>query len=267
MKKTLVVIVIFGGLLVGADFVLAAVAENRIAAQTSDQFELSEDPDVTVHGFPFTTQAVRGDYQHISASAEGVPVTDILQELELTAELRDVDAPLTDVLDGNTDAITIGELEGTVRVTESDLGRAVSFPSLRIDQASEEYVRTGDGEQSEAAEEGAEGEDESSYGSTAAVQLEATTNIAGEDVDIVALGMIELERESVLVQPQRIELAREEATTVLPEEVRQSLLPQFETTIEPGSLPFNVAPTGVGVEEGALIVQGEAEDVRFADGA
>lgn len=54
---------------------------------------------------------------------------------------------------------------------------------------------------------------------------------------------------------------------MVPEQVRQTLMPQFEATISPGSLPFDVRPTGVAVERGALMMQGTAKDVTFADNA
>ncbi|MDV6012464.1 DUF2993 domain-containing protein [Haloechinothrix sp. LS1_15] len=262
MKRTLVIVAILGALVVGADFAFAAVAEHRISQQARAQLELDDDPAVEIHGFPFTTQALSGSYHRISISAAGVPVSDILRDLELEAELRDIEAPLSDVLDGNTDAITIGELEGTVKVSQADLGRAIKFPTLRITDATEEYVHSGDD-----ADDVTNGDEEPEYGSTAGIRLEATTDLAGEeDVEIVVYGVIELAGDQVRVEPKRVELDRGGGTTVIPEAVRENLLPQFATTIDPGTLPFGVIPSGVAVERGALIVQGEATDVRFADG-
>ncbi|MBA0124408.1 DUF2993 domain-containing protein [Haloechinothrix sp. YIM 98757] len=261
MKKAVVVVIVLAALLVGADLALAAVAEDRLAQEAREQFELSEDPDVTIHGFPFTPQAVGGTYQRISIDAEGVPVTDVLRELDLAAELRDVHAPLPDVLRGDTDAIVISELEGTVTITQDDVGRALKLPELRIDDATDEL--TGEGETADDAGSGSD-----AYGSTAGVRLAATTDIAGErNVEVVAYGLIELTGESVRVGPRRLEFGTDSGTVEVPDEVRNAFLPQFETTIDPGNLPFGVTPSGVAVRRGALVVQGEASDVRFGQGA
>src|SRR5699024_783705 len=64
--KITTIVLILVGLLVAADFGLAAFAEHSVSQQARSQFGLDSDPNVTVHGFPFTTQAISGEYDHIS---------------------------------------------------------------------------------------------------------------------------------------------------------------------------------------------------------
>ncbi len=263
-RKTIVFLVILAGILVAADFGLAAFAEHQVSQRAREKLRLGDDPAVTIHGFPFTTQAIRGDYRHITVSAVGIPVGDVLRELELVADLRDVRAPLQDVINGNTSAMAIGTLEGAVKIKQADLGRAIKLPTLEIEPAPEEYVRSGDEEDNLSVEEQEEREEESeAYSSTAGIKLSATTDVAGTEVDIAAFAIIELRSTSVRITPVRLEFEQNGQNTVVPELVRQALLPQFETTISPGQLPFNVKATGVAVERGALIVKGEAQDVTF----
>src|SRR3981189_2702919 len=110
-KKLIVVLVVLAGLLVGADFGLAAFAEHTISQKARAQLGLADDPSVSIHGFPFTTQALSGDYSQISVSAAGVRVAK-LSDVELSAELKNVTAPLSELLAGNTKAIKIGTLQG-----------------------------------------------------------------------------------------------------------------------------------------------------------
>src|SRR4030081_121376 len=104
-KKLIVVLVVLAGLLVGADFGLAAFAEHTISQKARDQLKLANDPSVTITGFPFTTPALSGDYSHITVYAAGVRVNDTLRDVELNAELRNVTAPLSDLLAGNAKTI------------------------------------------------------------------------------------------------------------------------------------------------------------------
>lgn len=262
--KFLVVLVVLIGVAVGADFAFAAVAEHQVSQKAREKFQLQDDPAVQIHGFPFTTQAVSGEYDHITVSAAGVRVGD-LRELELIADLREVTAPLNDVLEGNAKAIEVAVLDGGVKVKQADVGRLIKLPTLTIDPAAEKYVRTGDKayeidldepEQLEAMENTEDG--------TAGVRLSATTDIGGTKVKIIAFALIELHGDSVKIEPKRLEFDRDGETTVVPPVVRDLLLPKFQTTIEPGSLPFDARPTGVTVERGALVVRGTADNVNFA---
>lgn len=268
MRKTLVFLVILGGLLVAADFGFAAIAEHQISQKAREKLKLTDDPAVNIHGFPFTTQALSGDYQQITVSAVGIPVGDVLRELELEAELSDVRAPLNDVINGNTEAITIGTLEGAAKIKQSDLGRAIKLPTLSIEPAAIDYVRSGDEADEVSPEEIEEQEEEKGvHSTTAGIKLAADTEIAGTKVEVVAFGIIELRGSSVRITPLRLEFGQDEKTTVVPGPVVNTLLPQFETTINPGKLPFNVKPTGVAVQRGSLVVKGEAHDVTFEGAA
>lgn len=262
--KFVVFLVILAGLVVGADFAFAAVAEHQVSQQARKKFELRDDPAVNIHGFPFTTQALSGDYGHITVSSAGVRVRD-LRELEITADLYRVRAPLNDVLEGNASAMRIGTIDGRIKVKQSDLGRIIKLPTLTIDPAAEQYVRTGDKafeidpdkpEELDALENTEDG--------TAGIRLSADTEIAGTKLRIIAFALIELKGTSVRIEPMRLELDKNGDTTVVPTAVRELLLPKFQTTINPGSLPFNASPTGVSVERGALVVNGTASGVTFA---
>ncbi|GAA5122862.1 DUF2993 domain-containing protein [Haloechinothrix salitolerans] len=264
----LVFLVTFGALLVAADFGFAAVAEHQVSQQTREQLNLNDDPAVTIHGFPFTTQALGGEYEHITLSADGVAVRDTLRNLHLIAELRDVTAPLNDVLEGNTDAIEIGELEGKIKIRQRDIGRLIKLPNLDIEPAAEAYVKSGDEKDKVSVADLDKRRDAmDDFPETAGVRLAATTRIAGTQTEIVAYGILELTETSVAIEPHRLEIGHENGRTVVPPQVRQNLLPQFRTTISPGSLPFNVRPSGVAVQQGAVIVQGKANNVTFAEGA
>lgn len=107
MRKVLVVIAILliGGV-IAADRVGVHIAEDEIAKQVAAQYQLDAEPDVTIHGVPFLTQALGGEYDQIDVALgawaeKGVTVQDA------RLELAGVRAPLGDVINGNASNLTV----------------------------------------------------------------------------------------------------------------------------------------------------------------
>src|SRR5262245_62121400 len=106
MRKVLLVFAIL--LVVGvvvADRVGVRIAQNEIGKQVAAQYNLQSQPEVTIHGIPFLTQAIQGDYDQIDVklgnyTEQGVTVGDV------TIEMRGVKAPLSEVAGGNADNVT-----------------------------------------------------------------------------------------------------------------------------------------------------------------
>jgi hypothetical protein len=108
MRKALLglLIVVAVGLVV-ADRVGVRIAQNRIGQQVAAQYDLPRQPDVTIHGIPFLTQVVGGEYDHITVdigdwTEQGVTVSDV------TVDMRGLNAPLSDVINGDTTNMTAG---------------------------------------------------------------------------------------------------------------------------------------------------------------
>ncbi|WP_007027322.1 LmeA family phospholipid-binding protein [Saccharomonospora iraqiensis] len=269
MKRTVIVLVALLGLLVGADFAAAAFAEHTVSRKSAEQLGLSDDPAVTIHGFPFTTQALSGEYDRISLSADGVPVQD-LQDVSIDAELHDVTAPLSDLTAGDVSDVVIDRLNGRVTLKESDIARVApltNIDDLRIEPSSKGYVRhgadgsgagSGPGGQNGAAGDGTDTDD-----TTAGIRLSGKADIAGERIEIFTFAMIELDGTTIRIDPRRVQFGNDRETTVVPEAVQEKLLPQFEADINAGQMPFTVTPTAISVASGSITLHGEAEDVRF----
>jgi len=277
--KITTIVLILVGLLVAADFGLAAFAEHSVSQQARSQFGLDSDPDVTVHGFPFTTQAISGEYDHISVRAEGIEATDALRNVGLRAELHDVSAPLGDLLSGDVSNVTVGELDGRVRLRESAIANIpplTKIDNLSIEPTSEEYVREGPdsgmspeearkrGEEAYEAQRHRSGNGSAS-GSTTGIRMSGEVDIAGQSVEIYAFAIVELTDSTISINPQRLQFAREHETTVVPPKVQDALLPNFRVDIDAADLPFTVTPTDLVVTSGKVIIEGTLRDVRFAD--
>ncbi|MFA1550813.1 DUF2993 domain-containing protein [Actinomadura chokoriensis] len=106
MRKVLLVLLIFVAVVVvAADRLGVRIAEDKIGEQVAAQYNLRQQPDVSIHGFPFLTQAAGGEYKHIEVgigdwTEQGVTVTGV------KVDMRGVKAPLSEVSKGSAADVT-----------------------------------------------------------------------------------------------------------------------------------------------------------------
>ncbi|WP_236790779.1 DUF2993 domain-containing protein [Amycolatopsis sp. GM8] len=263
-RRVVISLLVLVAVLVGADFGLAAFAEHTVSQKAREQLLLTDDPAVTIHGFPFTTQAIGGDYRHISLSASGVAIKN-LKDVAVNAELNNVTAPLSDLVNGNTKAIKIGELEAQVTIKASDIAKIeplTNIQDLRIEPSSLEYVQTG--QEPSGSQDNQQQAEESTDKSKAGIRISGDVQIAGQQLEIFCFALIELHGTAIDIVPQRLQYGNDKQTTVVPQSVQKALLPNFKASIDTGNLPFEVTPTGVSVNSGSVTIKGKAQDVTFS---
>ena len=106
MRKVLIVIaVLLIGGLIAADRIGVVVAQNEIGRKVAQQNNLPNTPKVTIHGFPFLTQAIGGTYDRIDVSVGDYTEQDVTVH-DLKIELSGLHASLGDVINNNTSNIT-----------------------------------------------------------------------------------------------------------------------------------------------------------------
>ncbi|MGW5051030.1 LmeA family phospholipid-binding protein [Actinokineospora sp. NPDC004072] len=264
LRRTAVTLVVLGGLLVAADFGAAAIVEHEVSKQAQQQFNLRDHPAVKIGGFSFLLQAFSGEYESVTVDAQGVPVN-TLRDVEVHAELRGVQAPLSDVIGGTLDGVPVREVRGQLRVKATDVNRAIqanaqpvlaSITNLTIAPAAEELVEDPDAEVTAS-----EAEIADRAGKTAGVKLCGTVDVAGQGTELCVFSLIALNNGGIAVQPKRLELKNKISSAELPVAIQRKVLPLFAVELDPGELPFAVTPTEVKVEAGVLAVQGTAKDI------
>lgn len=276
-RPLVITLVILLALLVGVDFGAAAVAEYQVSKRAKAAFGLSDDPAVTVRGFPFLTQAIGGEYDHITVDARGVPVMDVLKDVEVHAEMRGVQAPLSDLLAGRTDSIAVREIEGQLRVKEADFNRALQSNSLSrlrtsditnvtIAPVSELRVNASPGTEDEIddkADQEALAKEEENEDGTAGVRVGATVDFAGQKTDLVIYGIVSLDNQKIQISPKRVTLANAIGDNLIAPSIQQQFLSLFAVTLDPGKLPVAITPTAVRVDPGSLSLKGKATNVKL----
>jgi hypothetical protein len=251
VKKFAIVVVIVLGVLVGVDFGAAAVAEHQVAKRLQTQLELAEPPEVRVNGFPFLTQAVRGDYRDVAITARGLQVGD-LSEVGIEANLHHARVALSDVVGGQVEEIPVDRLIGQVRLHSPDIGRMIGVHNLTVRPASENELAGSENGNDQASE---------------LAQFTGTVNIAGSSNEVQVLAELSLQNGLLHFQPRKLSLNNSALGQIdLPPVFEESVLNQFATTVDPGQLPFEVTPTAIRVERDVLVVEGTAEDVTLGSG-
>jgi LmeA-like phospholipid-binding len=269
VRKLITVVLIVVALAVAADFAAAAAAEHTVATRLRQQFELSSDPSVRINGVPFLTQALAGRYSAIDVRVSGLSV-DRLHDLDVEATLHDVDAPLSEVISGDLQSVRAAQVDGRVRIKDSDLGRAIGIDDLRIQQPSEQEIKEllppGMQPRGTSAGTSAAG---FFRGNRPPVRMVATTDLAGQRIEVIAIGVIELTAGRVRIITSDVRLSLNgpgdgPGEVTLPQGVRQSLLKTLSTDVKPGGLPFAVTPTRVWVDTGSIVVEGTATNVTLS---
>ncbi len=258
MRRLVIALLVLAGLLVAADFGAAALAESGVSRQMRAQLGLADDPSVRINGFPFLTQAVAGRYSSVNVDASRIEVGQ-LQELSVTAQLRDVDAPLSMLLGSGEKTLRVREVEGTVRVPATDVERLVpGVADLRIE--------TLDADALEQIAEDAENPELAELDPEHTVRLVGTSALLGEESEVAIVAELELVEGQIRISPRNVELGGDNAPEI-PTSTQRTLTQLFSVRIDPGALPLQATPTDLRAVNGTLEISGTASDLVLGAGS
>jgi hypothetical protein len=274
VKITVITVLVLVGALVGADYGLAAAAEYQVSKKMRTELNLASDPSVDIHGFPFITQALAGDYRDVAIDAVGVPVNDQLRDLEISADLHDVRVKLSDLLGGNVQTVRVGEVDGQVKVKSTDIGRLLHIPDLAISSISLDTVLGAGAQNAEDQKDHLQdpGSSDSSssdqLASKAGVEMSGTINLAGEQTKVNAFALMSLSGGAVVITPKKLQLTNGLVSGDIPDSLLQGFTHLFQLRLSSSDLPlpFTVRATGVDVQNGAIVVGGTANDITLSAG-
>lgn len=257
MKRLIIGLLVLVGLLVAADFGAAALAESAVSRQMREQIGLPDDPEVRINGFPFVTQALSGDYSSIDVSAPRLQVG-ALQDVEVTAQLRDVAAPLSEVLGSGPTTLRVGSADGTVRVGPDDIERLIgTVERMRIETVDAETLQ-------QLVEDGADAA-LADLDPDRSARLVGTTPVLGVDREVAVIVALELEDGLVRVVPRDVRLGGD--AEPLPDSVQEMVREMFTVEVDPGTLPLQVTPDELRAVDGVLEISGSATDLVLGAGA
>lgn len=218
LRRVLIALVVLGALFVALDRVAARLAEKAVAHQLAASQRLTTDPTVTVPGFPFLLQAVRGRYDEIDVTVpeldrQGVRVQD------LRAQLRGVRVPLSQALARRVSAVPVESVSGQARIAYADLVSA-GGGRLMLAPAGDQLRVTG------------------------------SVRFLGQALRATAYSAVRLDGQDVRVTGQRFEVGNGAVNGVLTAVLRDRL----DLRVPVGPLPYGLRLTDVSVAADGLHV-------------
>ena len=129
-------------LAVVADRVGLLVAELSAESKLASYAQFVDKPNVVIHGIPFLTQAIRGDYDDIQITSGAVQL-DQMTGTNLNVHLRGAHIPLGDLIGGSVKQIPVDKVDGTVVVPYDALIARSGVPGLHLSSEGSQVVATG----------------------------------------------------------------------------------------------------------------------------
>lgn len=258
MRRLVIALLVLVGLLVAADFGSAALAESAVSRQMRQQIGLTDDPSVRINGFPFLTQALSGRYSSIDVDAQRITVGQF-REVELTAHLSDVTAPLSMLLGSGPKNVQVAQAEGTVRVSANDLERLVpGVTKVRIESVDQKALTqlVQDGGDAALAD----------IDPDKAARIVGTVSLLGRPIEIAVVAVLDLNGGKARIAPRDVRLS-DGTPLPLPQVAQKAILAQFTQPLDTGSLPLKVKPTSFQAQDGDLVISGTASGLSLGGGA
>ncbi len=251
MRKLIIGLVSLLALAVVVDFGAAAYSEYRVSRAIRDGGDLTSDPQVIVHGFPFLTQAADGKYQNVEIRAQDVP-TDYVESTTIEANLRGVAVPLSDLVDGSVGAVPVDELDGRVRIEATDLGRFLGIVDLQVSAPPADKS------------DGTGGSGGSGMTTNGGVVLTGTVPVGPVETKVAVQADLILDGDSVDIVASDFYFGPEgNADFSIPDFAKPAVLGLFTKTIDRQTLPFGILPTDVYAEGSQIVIEGNAKDVTI----
>ena len=252
VKRTVAAVVALGAVLVGVDYGAAALTESAVAREMRSQLGLADDPAVRINNFPFLTQAISGRYRSVDVTANHIAVGP-LRDVQVRSQLRDVSAPLSQMLGDGPRTVTVREAEGTVRIEAPDVERLIrDAGDVPVDKL---WIDGIDADGLERAVDDGADPKLLTLDPATAVRLGGTVNLLGQEQPVTIIAELQLADGRAQITPRDVRLGDGDGTP-LPVALQRTLSRLFTLTLDPGALPLEVTPTTLRASSGGLEISG-----------
>lgn len=252
MRKLIIGLVSLLALALVVDFGVAAYSEYRVSRAIREGGDLPSDPQVTVHGFPFLTQAIDGKYQNVEIRAQDVP-NDYVRATTIEANLRGVSIPLSELADGSVHTVPVDDLDGRVRIEATDLGRFLGIVDLQVSAPPADKS------------DGTGGSGGSGMTTNGGVVLTGTVPVGPIETSVSVQADLVLDGDSVHIVASDFYFGPEgSADFTIPDFAKPAVLGMFTKTIDRQTLPFGILPTDVYAEGSQIVIEGTASNVTIS---
>jgi hypothetical protein len=235
-----VVLLILVGLLVAADRIGEKVAEQRLVAAVTDQAGArgvtADSTDVTIGGFPFLTQVLRGKYDEITIDMRNARSGE-LRVGQLLVTAFGVEADTAELINGQPKA-TADRVTGTAVIDWDDLPKLLDYAGLGVGDA--KFARAGDG-----------------------VRIRGTARLAGQSLPLAATATFTVKDGKLSVKVSDAEIEGVALNPAL-QSALDNLQRKLSIPVDLPPLPFNMKLNSVRAQQEGLAVSATAKNVPIA---
>jgi len=230
MRALMIAVLVLLGLAVAADRVLVVLTEDLLADTIQEEGQLPGEPDISIEGFPFLTQAINGRYDSVRV---GVDVEALGLPPGATADIQLVGAqvPLSSVFSGSISSVPVEKVLGTVTFPFDYIGEQLGGATV---------TRDGSG-----------------------LRVETTVSLLGQDFQVAATAELALVGREVALTASNVEGFGAD----LPDEVTAVVLDLLDLSLPVPELPFGLVFTGIQVVGDGMQVVAEGSDIVLEDPA
>jgi hypothetical protein len=213
-------------MLVVLDFLAKAIVEGRVAEAVQTRYDLTTEPDVDIHGFPFLLEAATRRLDRVDVHADSVQVANV--------ELAEAELRMHDVRVESTSSAVAETVDAEAVVPYSELA--------------------------ELAEEVGRGSVTLSYGGAPdTLAVSGTVSVLGQDFDVVAYTQVRVDESTLTLRTTRVEIDGQPAT----EQLVQAIGNQFDLTFRIPEMFDLVRLTGVEMRPDGVAVGLTGSDIAL----
>lgn len=224
MRAVLIAVLVLLGITVAVDRVLVLVSENQLAGAIQDEAQLPAEPDVSIGGFPFLTQAFAGRYDSVHLGVD-VQALGLPPGATADIELQGARVPLTSVLSGSVTSVPVDTVVGTVTFPFDYIGEQLAGATV---------TRDGSG-----------------------LHVETTVSVLGQVFQVAATAELSLVGQEVVLSASNVE----GFGTSLPDEVTATVIDLLDITVAVPELPLGLVFTGIEVVDDGMKVVAQGNDI------
>ncbi|HEX2499635.1 MAG TPA: DUF2993 domain-containing protein [Actinomycetes bacterium] len=213
-------------MLVVLDFLAKAIVEGRVAEAVQTRYDLTTEPDVDIHGFPFLLEAATRRLDRVDVHADSVQVANV--------DLAEAELRMHDVRVESTSSAVAETVDAEAVVPYSELA--------------------------ELAEEVGRGGVTLSYGGAPdTLAVSGTVSVLGQDFDVVAYTQVRVDESTLTLRTTRVEIDGQPAT----EQLVQAIGNQFDLTFRIPEMFDLVRLTGVEMRPDGVAVGLTGSDIAL----
>lgn len=213
-------------MLVVLDFLAKAIVEGRVAEAVQTRYDLTTEPDVDIHGFPFLLEAATRRLDRVDVHADSVQVANV--------DLAEAELRMHDVRVESTSSAVAETVDAEAVVPYSELA--------------------------ELAEEVGRGSVTLSYGGAPdTLAVSGTVSVLGQDFDVVAYTQVRVDESTLTLRTTRVEIDGQPAT----EQLVQAIGNQFDLTFRIPEMFDLVRLTGVEMRPDGVAVGLTGSDIAL----